>query len=31
MNKMNKLSESLIEQKILSWLSITPSEQKLAD
>ncbi|HGL4053835.1 TPA: HNH endonuclease [Citrobacter koseri] len=31
MNKMNKLPESLIEQKILSWLSITSSEQKLAD
>ena len=31
MNKMNKLPESLIEQKILSWMSITPSEQKLAD
>lgn len=31
MNKMNKLPESLIEQKILSWLSITSSEQELAD
>lgn len=31
MNKMNKLPESLIEQKILYWLSITPSEQKLVD
>lgn len=31
MDKMNSLPESLIEQKILSWLSINPSEQKLAD